>query len=464
MPAGDATARGRVLVVDDEAIVRDVLEELLGKAGHEVDLAVSAEDALAALEKQSYHAILLDFMLPGMGGFDALSRIKAMRPGQIVIMITAFGSIEHAVQAMRLGAYDYLTKPFKNEEVLLVVRNALRQRLLEEENRNLRRALRERHRFGRIIGKSKPMQETYELVEQIAPSRSTVLIQGESGTGKELIAHAIHEKSPRTKMPFLTVNSGSMPPDLLESNLFGHVRGAFTGAVHDKRGLFEAAGGGSIFFDEISTLNPEVQAKLLRVMQEKEFIPLGTVSSVKVDVRIIAATNIDLMSLVRRETFREDLYYRLNVISLRLPPLRERKEDIPLLADHFLEKYALENQKPIERLTERALQALMDHSWRGNVRELENVMERAVVLSTSEVVDLDLLPPSLLSDSASGPALYMPPDGRSLQDQVRRYERQLIVDTLGRTRGIQKRAAELLHIKPTTLNEKIKRLRIRYQA
>ena len=463
MPVSNASARGRILVVDDEAIVRDVLEELLGKAGHEVDLVVSAEDALAALERQSYHAILLDFMLPGMGGFDALSRIKATRPEQIVIMITAFGSIEHAVQAMRLGAYDYLTKPFKNEEVLLVVRNALRQRLLEEENRNLRQALRERHRFEHIIGKSKPMQETYRLVEQIAPSRSTVLIQGESGTGKELIAHAIHEKSPRAKMPFLTVNSGSMPPDLLESNLFGHVRGAFTGAVKDKRGLFEAASGGSIFFDEISTLNPEVQAKLLRVMQEKEFIPLGRVSSVKVDVRIIAATNIDLMDLVRRETFREDLYYRLNVISLNLPPLRDRKEDIPLLAHHFLEKYSLENQKSVERLTERALQALMDHSWRGNVRELENALERAVVLSTSGVVDLDLLPPSLLADSASGPALYLPPDGRSLHDQVNRYERQLIVDTLRRTQGVQKRAAELLQVKPTTLNEKIKRLRIQHQ-
>ena len=464
MPTGDKNAGGRILVVDDEAIVRDVLEELLGKAGHEVDLAVSAEDALVALEKQSYHAILLDFMLPGMGGFDALSRIKATRPEQIVIIITAFGSIEHAVQAMRLGAYDYLTKPFKNEEVLLVVRNALRQQLLEEENRNLRQALRERHRFERIIGKSKPMQEMYGLVEQIAPSRSTVLIQGESGTGKELVAHAIHEKSPRVKMPFLTVNSGSMPPDLLESNLFGHVRGAFTGAVQDKRGLFEAANGGSIFFDEISTLNPEVQAKLLRVMQEKEFIPLGTVSSVKVDVRIIAATNIDLMDLVGREAFREDLYYRLNVISLRMPALRERKEDIPLLVDHFLEKYSLENQKSVRRLTERTLQALMDHSWPGNVRELENALERAVVLSTSGVVDLDLLPPSLLTDSASGPALYLPPDGRSLQNQVQRYERQLIVDTLRRTQGVQKRAAELLKVKPTTLNEKIKRLRIQNPA
>ncbi len=464
MPTGDKNAGGRILVVDDEAIVRDVLEELLGKAGHEVDLAVSAEDALVALEKQSYHAILLDFMLPGMGGFDALSRIKATRPEQIVIIITAFGSIEHAVQAMRLGAYDYLTKPFKNEEVLLVVRNALRQQLLEEENRNLRQALRERHRFERIIGKSKPMQEMYGLVEQIAPSRSTVLIQGESGTGKELVAHAIHEKSPRVKMPFLTVNSGSMPPDLLESNLFGHVRGAFTGAVQDKRGLFEAANGGSIFFDEISTLNPEVQAKLLRVMQEKEFIPLGTVSSVKVDVRIIAATNIDLMDLVGREAFREDLYYRLNVISLRMPALRERKEDIPLLVDHFLEKYSLENQKSVRRLTERTLQALMDHSWPGNVRELENALERAVVLSTSGVVDLDLLPPSLLTDSASGPALYLPPDGRSLQNQVQRYERQLIVETLRRTQGVQKRAAELLKVKPTTLNEKIKRLRIQNPA
>ena len=455
---------GRILVVDDEEIVREVLHDLLSRAGHEVEVVPSAEEALELLTRRSFHLILLDFMLPGMGGFEALSRVRQAYPEQQVIIITAFGSIENAVQAMRLGAYDYLSKPFKNEEVLLVVRNALRQKLLEEENRSLRKALLERHRFERIIGKSKAMQEIYRLVEQLAPSRSTVLIQGESGTGKELIAHAIHRQSPRADRAFVTVNSGSMPPDLLESNLFGHVRGAFTGAVQGKKGLFEVADGGSIFFDEISAINPEVQAKLLRVIQEKEFLPLGAVASVKVDARIVAATNIDLMELVKRGTFREDLYYRLDVISVSLPPLRDRMEDIPLLVDHFLQKYAAENHKHVERLSDGALQALMEHSWPGNVRELENVLERAVVLSTSAVIDTDLLPVGLSGDTAAGPSLYLPPNGAPLQELVARDERGIILATLRRTQGIQKRAAEILRVKPTTLNEKIKRLKIHYRA
>jgi len=457
-------AGGRILVVDDEEIVREVLQDLLRRAGHQVETVASAEDALEALAQRSFHLVLLDFMLPGIGGFEALSRIREVNPSQLVIIVTAFASIENAVQAMRLGAYDYLTKPFKNEEVLLIVRNALRQRLLEEENLSLRRALLERHRFDRIIGKSKPMQEIYRLVEQVAPSRTTVLIQGESGTGKELIAQAMHHMSGRSDQPFITVNSGSMPPDLLESNLFGHVRGAFTGAVQDKKGLFEVAENGSIFFDEISTLNPEVQAKLLRVIQEKEFIPVGAVASVKVETRIIAATNIDLMELVQRGTFREDLYYRLNVISVRLPPLRERKEDIPLLTGHFLDKYSTENNKRVERISEQAMQVLLNHSWPGNVRELENVIERAVVLSTGPLVDTDLLPAALLGDAVEGPPLFVPPDGGSLYQAIERYERELILATLRRTQGVQKRAAELLKVKPTTLNEKIRRLKIQYRA
>jgi two-component system response regulator PilR (NtrC family) len=460
VPRAPETPAGSILVVDDEEIVRDVLQDLLRKAGHEVEAVASAEDALVALRQRSRHLVLLDFMLPGMGGFEALTRIRQADPEPLVIMITAFASIENAVQAMRLGAFDYLTKPFKNEEVLLVVRNALRQRLLEDENRSLRRALLDRHRFERIIGKSRPMQDVYRLVEQVAASRSTVLVQGESGTGKELIAHAIHTKSARAERPFVTVNSGSIPPDLLESNLFGHVRGAFTGAVADKKGLFEVADGGSIFLDEISTLSPEVQAKLLRVIQEREFLPLGAVASEKVDVRIIAATNIDLLELVRRGTFRDDLYYRLNVISVRLPPLRERKEDIPLLVEHFLDKYSTENHKRVGRLSEGAMQLLMSHSWPGNVRELENALERAVVLSDGGVVDVDLLPAGLGSDTVAGPAIYMPPDGSGLAIAVERYEREMILDALRRTRGVQKRAAEILKLKPTTLNEKIRRLKI----
>ncbi|HET6278525.1 MAG TPA: sigma-54 dependent transcriptional regulator, partial [Candidatus Polarisedimenticolia bacterium] len=346
-----APGAGRILVIDDEPIIREVLGAILSQEGHSLRLVEDAETGLEALEQEEFDLVVLDLMLPGMGGLESLREIRRRDPDQQVVMITAYSSVETAVQAMRMGAHDYLTKPFKNEDVLKTVRNGLKHRQLLTENRSLRRALQREAGLEGLVGKSRVMQSLYRLIEQVAPSRSTVLIQGESGTGKELVAGAIHARSGRPPDAFVVVNSGSMPADLLESNLFGHVRGAFTGAVQAKKGLFEVASGGSIFFDEIGTVKPDVQAKLLRVIQEKEFIPLGAVQSVQVDVRIIAATNIDLMDLVKRGDFREDLYYRLNVISLRIPPLREHRQDIPSLIDHFIAKYAEENHKDVRGVT-----------------------------------------------------------------------------------------------------------------
>lgn len=455
--------KAKILLIDDETIVQEVLGKLLRDSGYAVTTAGTAEEGLARFEPGPFAVVLLDLMLPDEGGLEVLRRIKETDPDQPVILITAFGTIETAVQAMKLGAYDFVTKPFKNEEVLLVIRNAVRQKFLQDENRKLRRALHDKDRFHGIVGKSKAMQEIYRLIEQVSSSRATVLIEGESGTGKELIAAAIHRAGKRADQPFVVVHSGSMPPDLLESNLFGHVRGAFTGAVATKKGLFEVAGRGSIFFDEISTVQPEVQAKLLRVIQEKEFLPLGAVDTVTVDVRILAATNVDLRELVEKGTFREDLYYRLNVITISLPPLRERAEDIPLLVDHFLEKYSRENGKPALRFTGRALHALMNYRWPGNIRELENVVERAVVLAEGGRLDLDLLPSPLrekpLPDLGKSDKIL---ETISLNEALDRYESELIVETLKKARGVQKRAAQILGIKPSTLSEKIKRLGIRH--
>jgi DNA-binding NtrC family response regulator len=453
---------GRILIIDDEPIVREVLRDVLARETYSLTFAADAESGLLALDRQEFDLVVLDLMLPGMGGLEALTEIRRRDPDQVVVMLTAFGSVETAVQAMRMGANDYLTKPFRNEDVLRAVGRGLSHRRLILENRSLRRALQGRSGSWGLVGKSRTMQTLYNLIEQVAPSRSTVLIQGESGTGKELVAHAIHERSGRPADAFVVVNSGSMPADLLESNLFGHIKGAFTGAVQAKKGLFEVANGGSIFFDEISSVKPEVQAKLLRVIQEKEFIPLGAVQSVQVDVRIIAATNIDLMELVRRGEFREDLYYRLNVITLTLPPLRDRREDIPPLVVHFIRKYAEENNKEVGGVSPEAMTLLMDHPWRGNVRELENVIERAVVLSRGPLIGADLLPEPLHRQTVRAPAVQglMNEGEFSFYQTMENFEREIITESLKRTNGVQRRAAALLGLKATTLNEKIKRLKI----
>jgi len=450
-----------ILVLDDEEVLQDILTLLIRKDGHQPFSALTGEDGLALLEREEIDLVLLDLMLPGMHGMEVLREIRRRQPDVVVVVITAFSSIESAIDAMREGAFHYIPKPFKNEEVLLTVRKGLEQRRLTSENRSLKEQLRQRFAFDNIIGKSKPMQQVYDLIQLAAPSKSNIMVLGESGTGKELVAKAIHHHSRRASGPFVTVNSGSMPADLLESNLFGHVRGAFTGAVASKKGLFEMADGGSVFFDEIGNIPLDTQAKLLRVIQEREFMRLGGLETIRVDVRIIAATNADLETAVQQGQFREDLFYRLNVITVNLPPLRKRTEDIPLLAQHFLGQYARENEKAIRSISPQAMELLLDHHWPGNVRELENAIERAVVLSIGETLVEELLPSSVRQREATGllpPTL--PSNGISFKDVVSDYERQIIIRALQSCGGVQKRAAELLQVKPTTLHEMMKRLNI----
>jgi DNA-binding NtrC family response regulator len=452
--------RGRILIVDDEPVVTDVLGTLLRKEGHEVVAAQDAGTGRALLESGGpWDAVLLDVMLPDANGLDVLRWIRDRDPDTAVLMITAFGTVENAVTAMKLGAFHYLTKPFKNEEVRLLVAQAVRTTRLRTENKNLKRELEQRYRYEKIVGKSRAMQEVYRFIDQVAQSRATVLINGESGTGKELVAQAIHRRSPRADEPFMIVNSHSIPTELLEDNLFGHSKGAFTGASASKIGLLEVADRGTVLFDEISTVTPEVQTKLLRVIQDKEFLPLGALESRIVDVRIIAATNEDLKQLIQIGRFREDLYYRLNVISVSIPPLRARMEDVPILVEHFLERFNTENGKRVSRVTPEVMDRFLSYTWPGNVRELENVVERGVVLARGDEIDLDLLPADMSRRVALPDAAPLA-DGVRFYDAVGRFERQLIEGALRRTGGVQKQAAELLGLKPTTLNEKIKRLGI----
>jgi two-component system response regulator PilR (NtrC family) len=457
------TDRATILVIDDEEIMREILEALLTREGYGVRLASTAEEGLELARTVPFDAAIVDVMLPGMNGVQALDELKKIDDDLPVMMITAFASVENAIAAMKRGAFDYISKPFKNDEVLAVLRNALAQRRLVAENRALKQNLQAHaNRFGDIIGKSQRMRQVFDLIIQAAPSRTTILINGESGTGKELVARALHQNSTRSDRAFITVNSGNLPPDLLESNLFGHVKGAFTGAVYPKKGLFELADKGTIFFDEIGNIPLETQAKLLRVIQEREFMRLGGVETIKVDVRIIAATNVDLKKMMEEGKFREDLFYRLHVITVQLPALRERKDDIPLLVQHFMEKYGKENNKPNLELSSDALDLLMDYDWPGNVRELENVIERATVLSSGSRIDVDLIPDNVRNGRRfQMPQFVVPPEGISYRDAEASFQRNLIESALEAAGGVQKRAAELLQIKPTTLNEMIKRHDIR---
>jgi two-component system response regulator PilR (NtrC family) len=452
----------RILIVDDEEVLRDVLDAVLRREGFEVVMASSGEEALAVLdEDDNIDLVILDIMLPGISGIDTLRALRISNPSLPVIIITAFSSIDGAIEAMKHGAFHYIPKPFKNEEVILTVNKALEQRRLSHENERLKAELSEKYAYANIIGKSEPMRKVYDLIRLAAPSRSNILVTGESGTGKELVAKAIHHASPRARNAFVTVNSGSLPPELLESSLFGHMKGSFTGAIATKRGLFEVADGGSIFLDEIGNINLETQAKLLRVIQEKEFMRLGSVDTIKVDVRIIAATNADLTKLMAENRFREDLYYRLNVITIPLPPLRRRREDVALLVTHFLDKYAEENKRKVKEVTPDAMRILLDHPWPGNVRELENTIERAVVLCTTDRIGVELLPDYLrFPQPTDQPAMIVPSEGLSLKDAVSRYERGMILQSLEMANGVQKKAAELLQLKPSTLNEMMKRLGI----
>jgi two-component system response regulator PilR (NtrC family) len=455
------SSKGIIHVIDDEPVIRDVLSQLLTSEGYEVEISASGEEALEKFPSQSFDVILLDLLMPGMDGIEVLRRIRKIDPQAAVIIITAYGSVESAIAAMKIGALDYVQKPFKHDGLLVAVAKAVERKRLQDENLRLKDELRQRYGFANIIGKSQAMRNVFELVRAAAPTRSTILLQGESGTGKELVARAVHQNSNRAEAAFVTVNSGSLPPDLLESHLFGHVKGAFTGAVALKKGLFEAADTGTIFFDEISSLNMETQAKLLRVIQEKEFMRLGGTQTIRVDVRILAATNTDIEELIAQKMFRTDLFYRLNVIKIEIPPLRQRKEDIPLLVKHFVDIYARENRKEVEGVSEDVLEILDAHDWPGNVRELENLVERAIVLSRSKIITRASLPPFLLQDKGvDDQDLIASEASLDLRERTQAYQKKVILAALKKTKGTQNKAAKLLGVKPTTLNEMIKRLRI----
>ena len=453
--------KGLIHVIDDEPIIHDVLSQLLTSEGYDIEISSSGEEALEKFEVRTFDLVLLDLLMPGMNGIEILKAAKKIDPQALIIILTAYASVESAIEAMKIGAFDYIQKPFKHEELLLTIARALEHKNLQEENVRLRDELKRKFSFANILGKSKVMENVFDLIKAAAPTRSTILVEGESGTGKELAARAIHQNSNRSGFPFIVVNSGSLPPDLLESHLFGHVKGAFTGAVSEKQGLFEAADKGTIFFDEISSIGMETQAKLLRVMQDREFMRLGGTKTIKVDVRIIAATNSDLEELIRQKAFRKDLFYRLNVIKIELPPLRERKEDIPLLVKHFLDLYTKENGKEIDGVSEDVLEILERNAWPGNVRELENLIERAVVFAKSKIITRENLPEIFLSPQKKGADVSAAEDeAKNLRDQTLAFQKRLIEKTLRKTKGVQKNAAQMLDVKPTTLNEMIKRLGI----
>jgi DNA-binding NtrC family response regulator len=449
----------RILIIDDEAGIRESLETLLRLEGFTVETAIDGPSGLEKIAANHYDLLLLDLALPGESGLDLLPRILDKRPELPVIMITAYGTVGNVVEAINAGAKNFVQKPWDNEKLLADIRSAIARSRAEEEVVQLKRTLKQRYNFENIIGKSDPMLRLFETVAQVAPSRSTVLIQGESGTGKELIAKALHASSPRKDKPFIPVNTGAMPTDLLESTLFGHVKGAFTSAVSAKKGLFEVANGGTLFLDEIGTMGMDTQAKVLRVLQDKRFMHLGGVQEIQVDVRIIAATNVDLQQAVREGRFREDLFYRLNVIQLQLPPLRNRREDIPLLAAHFLKFYADENGMPPRTLAAETLRMLMDYEWPGNVRELENVIERGVVLSTTPEIGPELLPAPISGNPYSAGLIEHKPD-TSLFDIMEELERRIITDRLERCNWNQTDAAEFFKLPLSTLNQKVKRLNI----
>ncbi len=462
--------RRRILVIDDETDIRESLELLLTSENYDVELAETATIGLQKFESGSYDLVLLDLMLPDRSGMDVLADIRLRDNDTPIFMLTAYGSVEVAVRALKSKANDYFSKPWDNDKLLIEIDRMIARGRLERENTHLKRALKQRYAFPNIVGKSERMIRLLDQVAQVAPSRATILITGETGTGKELIAKAIHSHSARAEQAFVPVNSGSLPSEMLESLLFGHVKGSFTGAIANRKGYFESANRGTIFFDEIGTIGPEIQVKLLRVLQDREFMPLGSNDSMRVDVRIIAATNADLRKLVDEGKFREDLYYRLNVINLNLPALRDRKDDIPLLIDSFFTRFSRENDKYLSSenhstlsFEPEAMQIILEHNWPGNVRELENVVERAVVLATAASVPAHVLPDYL--QQASGMRISRDPSGAlavdaSLFEIVADFERRKIIESLEAVSYSQTEAAEALKIPLSTLNQKIKRLNI----
>jgi DNA-binding NtrC family response regulator len=453
--------REQVLVVDDEEELRKAVVEILTLDGFEVDQASSAEEAAEKLAQTAYDVLITDYNLPGKTGVELLEESLARYPEIIGVVITGYGTIETAVNAIKKGAYNYLTKPFRLVELPVMVRKGLKERHLRFENQYLRKQLDEKYGFSNIIGTGRAMKRIFELVDTIAGLSSTVLIQGETGTGKELIAKAIHFNSPRKDQKLVSINCGAIPENLLESELFGHVRGAFTGAVQTRIGRFEQANGGTIFLDEIGNMPVSLQVKLLRVLQEREFERVGGNSTVKVDLRIIAATSSNLEQMVKDGTFREDLYYRLNVIPINLPPLRERREDIPLLVHKFVEHFCETHKLGLKTVSPQVMKGLMSYDWPGNVRQLENLVERMVALSGNRPA---ILPPDLPAEIQNRDSLNFPPlieipeEGINFQNVVTDVERELILQSLRRTNGNKKLAAKLLNLKRTTLIEKIKRI------
>jgi len=441
--------KDKILVADDEQSMREFLDIMLKKEEYKVSLASNGEEVVKLIDNDLFDLVLLDIRMPKLDGISALKKIKAIAPETIVIMITAYASADTAIKAMKEGAYDYITKPFKIEEIKLIIKNALEKKNLQKENILLKRVVRDRYHFGNIIGQSPKMVVLYDLLEKVSPTKTNILITGESGTGKELVAKAIHYNSPRKEKPFVTLNCGAIPESLIESELFGHMKGAFTDAIATKKGLFEVADEGTIFLDEISELPLLMQVKLLRVLQDKEFKRVGGTEDIRVDVRIISATNINLEEGVKEKRFREDLFYRLNVIQIKLPPLRDRKEDVQILANHFLKKYSEELNKNIAKISPEALPILLNYEYPGNVRELQNIIERAVALESNQELTAHNLS-SYLNEQPllrKGPInIEIPNEGIDLEKMVEDLERTLLLKALDKTKGIKKKAAELLHI------------------
>ncbi len=458
--------KGTILICDDEEIMRDVLETILSGAGYKVDLAKTGEEAVDLYSQKNYDVVLMDVSMPGIGGLTALEDLIKLDAEAVILMVTAYATFDTAISAWEKGAAGVIRKPFQNEQILVLVAKGIKKRRKEEERQVLRQAMVRSVKREGFIGRSEIMENVFRLVERVAPARSTVLITGESGTGKELVAKAIHESSPRVDNPFVVVNCSNIPSELLESELFGHTRGAFTGAIAAKKGLFEVADTGSIFLDEIGDLRPETQVRLLRVIQEREFTPIGETSPTKVDVRIIAATNVDLKEAVKSGQFREDLYFRLSVVPLELPPLRDRREDILPLTQFFIQKYAAENGREIvETLSPEVLALLENYNYPGNVRELENIIERAIVIAPGDEITVECLRPEVrdpelgrqMISAATGTSAGLDiARGVNFYDESKKFEIDLIRRALDQTGGHQSRAARLLGLNATTLNSKIK--------
>lgn len=441
--------RPRVLIVDDEPSMREMLRIMLKTEGCDAEIVPRGEDAISRLEAgERYSIVLTDLKMPGISGLDVLRAVKRHDPACQVILMTAFASAETALEALREGAYDYMIKPFKRDQAVSVVRRALEKFSLIRENFYLREALEGKHNLGKIIGKSESMRRVFQMIERVAPTPSTILITGESGTGKELVAQAVHEKSDVASGPFIPINCGAIPENLIESELFGHKKGAFTGAVADKQGMFAAASGGTIFLDEVGELPLSTQVNFLRVLQEKKVKPVGSAREIPVDCRIIAATNRDLREEIAEGRFREDLYYRLNIIPIELPPLRERDGDIKLLLEHYVKKYSGSLNSPVHGIDAEAMKILLNYSYPGNVRELQNIIERAVTLETNELISTDVLPFQLQDEpfTRATEEIEIPEDGIDLESMVAKLEITLIQKALERTNGVRKEAAELLGI------------------